>query len=135
MFTNCFTKQTMPFWGLVFTSSLFAIPTIIAARRKKHLDALCIGSVMTTSIVYHATQHPLAHSIDKALVHAVSYGYGGVAATKKPSPVLTSAIASHLLCGLIYYKKSQGSKTPTSPFWHMVVHGCGLVTSLLLVHS
>ena len=116
----------MPFWGLVVTSLGFAIPTLIAFRKRRWVTTASCGALTLTSIAYHGTLHPLAHTIDMTLAHIMGMGWAGESVRRalvigRPADgvICTMTIGSML----IYLMKSRNNFTPTSKMWHMAFHG------------
>lgn len=126
----------MPFWGLVVTSALFFIPTRIAFMKGRRKEGFASSAIMITSLLYHSTTHCAAEFLDKVVVHTISYHYGIRTLTtwmRTPTLPLTRALGLQGLTAVIYYRKSRTTRGKESSWWHMVVHGCGLASSILLV--
>lgn len=127
----------MPFFGLIFTSSMFLIPTLLAFRKRKTVDMLMNGSLMVSSVAFHSTWHPLVRAFDVTYAHI----YASVYLLRRmrslfyyPKTHLPLNLAS-ICCGCIgatlYYGVSMRSNDLKGNITHMCLHG--MVISMMSV--
>lgn len=63
----------MPFWGLVFSSCAFIIPSYVAYRNKKKMMAKSCSILTITSILYHGTNHYICKTVDVIYAHTLGF--------------------------------------------------------------
>jgi hypothetical protein len=110
-------KYELCMLGLIFTSASFLVPAWMAWCKHRWWDAAAAGALTTTSLAYHGTLHPLAHTIDKSLAHGLGFTYAlvGLHHHRRLRWVMVPFCA-----GIgIYVFVTNGSN---APYWHMSFH-------------
>jgi len=116
----------MPFWGLVFTSIGFAVPAVIAYKKRRWVQSASCTIITLTSVAYHGTVHPVAKYIDMTFAHIIGTEWI-VRSTlrmifiRRPTDVILCTMTVGSV--LIYFTKSCNNFTNSSKFWHMAFHG------------
>ena len=115
---------------LVITSSLFFIPAMIARRKGRRRMSNEIAALASTSIIYHASSHPIIHFIDKCWAHIFGIRYGIISIIQFAQtntnrigiPHKVFLVATTLGSYWIYIARSVPSPPPQSKYWHMGLH-------------
>lgn len=123
----------MPFWGLVITSTGFAVPAILAWRKRKRGLSRAMVALTTTSVLYHGTQLPWIRHIDHLYAHTLGFVLGCNSFTAlvfRPSrrTILMAGLAA--ATGWLYFCRSARTTGLESCFWHMGVHASGITTAI-----
>lgn len=116
----------MPFWGLILTSTGFALPAWIAWRKQKKLDAVASTALAISSILFHSTLHPTIKIVDTVIAHgvgAISLGRCLVNAVRSPRRAKDIAgVLTTPLCAIIFYHFSKGRESIAGHVGHMGLH-------------
>lgn len=115
----------MPFWGLLVTSAGFFIPSIIARRKRKKVDAIASALLGTSSILFHATLHPAIKIADMTIAHSV----GGISLIRSVHNFLrlrrikdAVGIVATPACAMIFYGVSKGRNSAIALAGHVGMH-------------
>lgn len=123
----------MPFWGLVLSSAMFAIPTLIAYQKRRKMDMVMNGTLTLSSIAFHSTWHPFIRIIDVVYAHV----YAGVyivcrisSLSKHPGHLVFNMLS--LACGgasaAMYYGISKKADSVMCNVTHMIMHAMVIST-------
>lgn len=116
----------MPYVGLIVTSAGFLIPMMVAHRLHKYEERDLLGSLATSSLLYHGTVHPMAKFLDIGVAHLVSVQFLCRGMKRMMRNMMWNDITGMALSGLsmwMYYARStQILNEAISRRWHMGVH-------------
>jgi presenilin-like A22 family membrane protease len=121
----------MPYIGLIITSIGFIVPSIIAWKKRKWFDAKASSVLTISSVLYHGTLHPLAHTFDYCIAHSV--GILSIGRTIRRVFILKKWNEQWVFFGTltsigIYWFKSRCNFNVSSCMWHMLFHISSQIT-------
>lgn len=122
-------STTMPFWGLLITSSTFLLPAWFAKKRKKKVLAVACRILTATSVWFHSTvMNNISFVIDRTFAHgfAVYFGARSIAQSLQKKSIPHILMCSSMLVPItIYMVKVKRTEGLESQLWHMAFHITG----------
>jgi hypothetical protein len=116
---------SMPFWGLVVTSSGFLLPFLIAKRRNRRRDMILSAGLTCTSLWFHTTGSPMSFFIDKVYAHSLGGMFWcesvhNLWQRRRKIDVIFVATTNGII--YIYFCKSRVQEGIVCHLWHMTMH-------------
>jgi len=113
------------FWGLMLTSAGFAVPALLAVRKKLWVTASSCGILTLTSMSYHGTLNELAKLVDMCVAHSMATGWGAHCAhllwkQRRPADGVVAALTIGGVA--VYWFKSRTNHHHHAKYWHMLFH-------------
>lgn len=115
----------MPFWGLVFSSCAFIIPSYVAYRKKKKMMAKSCSILTITSILYHGTNHYICKTVDVIYAHTLGFSYSLLSVYKwlryrrSIDVVIIGGVGTSIY---IFFNKVCNNEIVNQNNWHMLMH-------------
>ena len=116
---------SMPFWGLVITSSGFLLPFLVAKRQKKKRDMVLSAGLTCSSLWFHTCGSPASFVVDKIYAHTLGGLFWFEAVYNlwrrhRKIDVVFVATTNGII--YIYFCKSRVQQGIACHLWHMAMH-------------
>ena len=115
----------MPAIGLVISSCMFAIPSALFFKNNLTWMGTSCSALTITSVLYHGTLHPVAHSCDALLAHVlgIQWSIKSMYYFLAHRRAIDGMICANTHVAIaMYIFKSRMNYNRTSTKWHFLFH-------------